>query len=339
MTSWELDDFQHDRILKRAVLPYLFPSREVEDSQPVLILLAGEPGAGRARATGGLIADHGRPDVAVVNSEDLRAFHPRFSQLASSHAPDALEGVTHATAGWIRDCVRYARENKRSLLLEGAFQDSTVAVGTAARFAAAGFQTRIVVVASRRAESLLSVASLYLSNVRGGTLARFISREAHDRAFEAGRALADDAAQAASVDRLTVVGRAGDVVFDAHRSDGDAAVVGAGAALESAQSARLTRFDATQWLSELHHMTDFAMTRRDLPRGAIELLVELHEIALREVIPELHVPSDGKFISAIEQKTVVRLGELRRALPREEVIDLAAPVVTPRGPERGGISR
>lgn len=338
MTPWELDDVEHDTILKRSVLPYHFPVSEVESSQPALILLAGQPGAGRARATRSLIADHG-PDVAVVSSEDLRAFHPRFSQLASNHGPDALEGVTRATAGWIRDCIRYARENERSLLLEGAFQDPAVALGAAQRFAAAGFQTRIAIVASRRAESLLSVASLYLSNVRTGRLARLVSREAHDRAFRATHVLATGAANSASVDRLTVIGRNGDMVFDAHRADGNTAFVGAGAAVESEQSARLTRFDATQWLSELHHMTDFAMTRRDLPRGAAELLVELHEVALREVIPELHVPTDGKFISAIEQRTSARLSELQRSLPREQVIDLAAPVVTPTGPERGGISR
>ncbi len=338
MTPWELDDVEHDTILKQTVLPYYFPVRELESSQPALTLLAGQPGAGRARATRRLITDHG-PDVAVVSSEDLRAFHPLFSQLASTRSPDALEGVTRATAAWMRDCIRYARENERSLLLEGAFQDAAVAVGTAQRFAAAGFQTRVAIVASRRAESLLSVASLYLSNLRAGKLARLVSREAHDRALEGTRGLAAGAANSASVDQLTVIGRNGDVVFDARRADGDGVFRGAAAALEGAQSARLSQFDATQWLSELHHATDFALTRRDLPRDVSELLLELHEVALREVIPELYVPSDGKFVSAIEQKTASRLSELQRSLPREQAVDLAAPVVTPSGPERGGISR
>lgn len=338
MTPWELDEVEHDTIFKRTVLPYYFPVRELEDPQPALILLAGQPGAGRARATRRLITDHG-PDVAVVSSEDLRAFHPLFPQLASTRSPDALEGVTRATAAWMRDCIRYAREYERSLLLEGAFQDAAVAVGTAQRFATAGFQTRVAIVAPRRAESLLSLASLYLSNLRAGKLGRLVSREAHDRALEATRALAAATVNSASISRLTVIGRDGNSVFDAHRADGDAAFVGGVGALEAQQSARLSRLDATQWLSELHHATDFAMTRRDLPRAVTELLVELHEVALREVIPELHVPSGGKFISAIEQRTVARLGDLQRALPREEVIDLAAPVATPVGPERGGISR
>lgn len=338
MSGGELEARERDAILARDVLPLVFQDSTRPEDSPSLTLLAGQPGAARLRAARALVVDYGQAP-AIVGADDLRAFHPRFAELANASTPGSLDGVTRATAAWLRDCIRYARENKRSLILEGGFQDPAVAVATTERFAAEGFQTRVVVVASRRAESLLSTASLYLRNVHAGTLARFVSRDAHDRALEATRALAAGAAHSASVDRLTVIGRTGDFVFDALRADGDEEFHGVGSALEAEQSARLTRFDATQWLSELHHMTDFAMTRRDLPRGVTELLFELHEVALREVIPELHVPRDGKFISAIEQKTAERLSELERALPREDVVDLAAPVATPVGPERGGISR
>lgn len=338
MSRWELEARERDAILARDILPLVFQDSSLLDDSPSLTLLTGQPGAGRSRAVRALTLERGEVP-AVVSADDLRAFHPRFAELSTTSAPEAFEGLTRATASWMRDCIRYARENGRSLLLEGAFQDPAVAVGTAARFATAAFQTRVAVVASRRAQSLLSAASLYLSDVRSGRIARFVSLDAHDRALEATRALAAEAERSASFDRLTVIGHTGDLVFDAHRADGNEAFLGAGAALESEQSARLTRFDATQWLSELHHMTDFAMTRRGLARGATELLVELHEVALREVIPELHVPSDGTFISAIEQKTATKLSELQHSLPREQVVDLAAPVAIPAGPERGGISR
>lgn len=338
MSEWELEDAEREEILTRRILPLYFRDTPPPDEPPRLVLLAGQPGAGRSRATGTLIANHG-PDMAVVSGDDLRAFHPRFPELASARSPEAGEGVARATAGWLRNCIRYARENRRSLLLEGAFQDPAVAVATAERFATAGFQTRIVVVASRRAESLLTVASRYLRDVHGSAPARLVGRDVHDRALEATGELVAAARGAATVYRLTVLSRTGRVVFDARRTNGEDALRDAGIALEAAQSARLSRFDATQWLSELHHMTEFAASRRDLPLGLTELLVELHEIALREVIPELHVPSDGKFTIAIEQKTVARLVELRRSLPLEQAVDVAAPVVAPVGPERGGISR
>ena len=137
---------------------------------------------------------------------------------------------------------------------------------------------------------------------------------------------------------MTVVGRDGRLIFDATGSDG-AGFAGAGAALASAQSERLGRFDATQWLSELHHATQFAATRPGLPAEVAELLVDLHETSLREVIPQLRVPANGKFATAMEQKTVARLVALRQTLPPARRIDVAAPVVVPDGPGVEGPSR
>lgn len=338
MSGWELEDVDRDGILRRSILPLYFRDSTRSDASPSLVLLAGQSGAGRSRATSKLIAEEGT-DLAVVSGDDLRAFHPRFAEIVVSRESEGREGLARATAGWVRDCIRYARENRHSLVLEGAFLDPKLAIGTAERFAGEGFQTRVVVVASRRAESLLSVASLYLRDVHASAPARFVSRDAHNRAFEATFALVAAVEDADSVDRLTILKRNGQTAFDAHRIDGSSAFRGAGAELEAAESARMSRFDATQWLSELHHVTEFAAARRDLPRGVIDLLVDLHEVALREVIPELHVPSDGKFTIAIEQKTVANLVALRRSLSREQAVDVAAPVIVPDGPERGGISR
>lgn len=335
MSEWDLDEPARQEILQRDILPLFFPADSASES-PTLVLLAGQPGTGKARSSSILLAAHDG-DLAVLSGDDLRAFHPRFLELTTSRSPEAPQVLARATADWARGCIRYARENRRSLLLEGTFQDPSVAAGTAARFAGEGFQTRAVVVASRRAESLLSVASRYLRDVQADVHARYTSREAHNRGFEATRTLVATLEETASVDRLTVLSRDGRTVFDGHRTDGGFG--GASAALVAAQSARLSRFDATQWLSELHHATEFAESRRDLPRGVTELLVDLHETALREVIPELHIPADGKFATAIEQKTVAGLVTLRHALQREPSVDAAAPVLAPAGPERGGVSR
>jgi len=337
MSDRDLSDDAHREILRRDILPLYFPGESASES-PSLVLLGGQSGAGRLRATAVLLPEHAG-DLAVLSGDELRAFHPGYRELTISSSTDGSQELARASAVWVRDCIRHARENQRSLLLEGTFRDPSVAVGTAARFAAGGFQTRVVVVGSRRPESLLTVVSRYLRDVQVGGPARYTSREAHDGGFEAARALVSTVEETPSVDRLTVLSRGGDVVFDARRADGEDPFRGASAALMAAQAARMGRFDATQWLSELHHVTDFASSRRDLPGGVTESLVDLHETALREVIPELHVPADGKFATAIEQKTVARLVALRRSLQPAQSADVAAPVLAPGGPERGGVSR
>src|SRR5690606_5631053 len=138
-----------------------------------------------------------------------------------------------------------------------------------------GFSTRVVVVASRRAESLLSVASRYLRDVHAGVPARLASREAHDLGLDGTATLVTALEANTAVDRLTILNRPGRAVFDARAVD-EAAFGGASTALRAALTARLSRLDATQWLSELHHATAFAEARADLPGEVTELLIDLH---------------------------------------------------------------
>ncbi|MDR7110878.1 uncharacterized protein YihD (DUF1040 family) [Microbacterium trichothecenolyticum] len=336
MSLARLEQGERDEILRRDILPLYFPD-DVESDRPTFVLVAGQPGAGRSRAAASL-AGRDQLDVAVLNADDLRAFHPAFLDPRSAGDPASVSEVGQCVAGWVSGCIRHARENRRSLALEGTFGNVTAAAGTAQRFAAEGFRTRVVVVGSRRAESLLSVLSVYLRDVQVGRRATLTSRATHDEGFAATRSMVASVEDSVWADRLTLLGRDGRVIFDATRSE-DAGFAGAGAALVAAQSERLSRFDATQWLSELHHATDFAATRRGLPDEVAELLVDLHDTSLREVIPGLRVPANGKFATAMEQKTVARLVALRQTLPSARPVDVAAPVIVPGGPGVEGPSR
>lgn len=338
MNPSALDDDAREQILRRDILPLYFPATE-SDSTPTLVLVAGQPGAGRSRASSNLVRD-AESDIAVLTGEDLRAFHPGTLRPSDSTDPESAASIAQAVAAWVSACIRYAREKRRSIVLEGTFANVAAVAGTAERFAEEGFTTRLIVVGSRRAESLLSVTSEYLRKVQAGDAVAVVSRDAHNEGFAATRSLVASVAESVWADRLTVIDRGGRVVFDADRGAGTSPFEGAVAALAGAQSARMGRFDATQWLSELHHVTDFAATRRQLPAEVTELLVDLHETSLREVIPELHVPAGGAFATAMEQKTVAALVALRKnVIPAVGPVDLAAPVVVPGGPERGGVSR
>ncbi|WP_341994737.1 zeta toxin family protein [Microbacterium sp. LWH7-1.2] len=336
MTVIALTDGAQEEILRRDILPLYFPDAPAEDA-PSFVLIAGQPGAGRSRALTSLRKEHGA-EIAVLNGDELRAFHPGFTTNSVNADGEVDESIAQAVAGWVSACIRHARENRHSIALEGTFGNPTAAAGTAQRFADAGFTTRVVVFGSARAESLLTVTSSPLRDAQAGRRPRFTTRTAHDAGLEATRGLVASLEESPWADRVTVLGRDGGTVFDATR-DPTAGFSGASAALRAAQSQRMGRFDATQWLSELHHVTQFATTARGLPDEVTELLVDLHETSLREVIPQLHVPAEGKFATAMEQKTVAMLVTLRTLTAPEPPIDIAVPVIAPTGPERGGLSR
>lgn len=331
--SAELSEDARSDILQRDILPLHFPVRRTP-GPPSLVLLAGQPGAARSRVVSQLLAEYDG-DLAVVQGEDLRAFHPHLLALRAARTEDADEELGTVVAGWVQGCIRHARENQRSLLLEGAFLNPDTPIGAAARFADAGFQSRVVVVGVRRAESLLAETSRHLRAAHAGDVSTFAGVDAHDDAFHATRALVTRLEAEPAVDRLTVVDRTGAVVFDRTSTDSAEGFAGAEDALVDAQSTRLGQRDATQWLSELKHVTQFAQTRRVPVLEVQDALVELHEIALREVIPELHIPADGVFASAIEDRTQERLAVLREAQRVEERLDAPGPVLIPGGPDRG----
>lgn len=337
MTDTSVASAETAGIAERVILPLLF-GKEAIGADPTFVLLSAQPGAGGARATGRLLAEHG-DELAVINGDELRAFHPRFTQLTASESADAAQTLSDATAEWLRAAMVFARENRRSLLLEGSFANPGAAVGLAQRFAGAGFRTRVVVVAARRAESLLSVASTYLRGVQTGRPTRFVSRDAHARGFDGTRALIASIEDATAVDRITVIGRDGRPVFDVEKADREQPFEGASTALISAQSQLLTSLQSAQWLSELRRVTDFTATLPDVPRPLTELLIELHETALREIIQELPVPAGSRFIPGQERRSAADLADLRRTLAGERPIDAAAPSVTPTGPDRTSPSR
>jgi hypothetical protein len=313
------------------VVPLVFPDVAGADQSATLILLAGQSGAGVGRATGRLRAEHGA-GLAVLSAPDLRV-------IADTITPGRDSAVVDGTvAGWLRDCLAYARTNQRSLLLEGNFAAPDAALAVVRRFARDGFATRVVMISVSRAESLLALASDHLSQRRDGQRARLVDTAAHDATFEGLRGLAEKAG-GEGVDRVTVIDRRGAVRFDTAASGSGWAPGEVGRALSDAQREPLTSLEATQWLSELRRVTDYALSLREPSRPVVEMLVELHALALADVVPRLPVPKGSTMVSRQENRHATQLVALKRLVEPPVRVVAPAPDLTPAGPSRGGPSR
>ncbi|WP_324012670.1 zeta toxin family protein [Microbacterium sp. JZ37] len=327
MTDLELEAAETRAIFDATIVPFLFPSMDRPEA-PALTLVVGQPGAGAGRAARALLAEH--PGAAIVDGGRLRAFHPRFFELSRSRSPEALRIFAEATSVWLRDCLAYARTNRHSLLLEGSFSSARVAIATADLFQREGFETHVAVVGQSRAVSLLSEASRHLLAALDERSAPFTDRATHDAGFETTRALVTALEGDASVNRLTVVGRAGDWVFDARRAEGFA---GASRALVREQVTPMSGPQARRWLSELRASTEFALNTRRVHAPLAEVLMELHELALGEVLPRLPLPVESLARSRAEATIIARIDALRRATPAERTsVDIAEPAAATPAP-------
>jgi UDP-N-acetylglucosamine kinase len=316
-----------EQTLEGSILPTFFPDAEPE-AQPTLVLLTGQAGAGASRATGRVLAEYGG-GMAALTAADLEAFHSDFRSKTDGVAADRAR----LTADWLRQCLVHARQTHRSLLLDGSFTP-TAALATADRFAAEGFRTRIAVVAARRAESLLASLSTHLSATLAGRRSPLVSREVHDQGFERTRALVAQGEDAASVDRLTIFGRDGSFAFDGER-DGSDRLHGAADALAAAQAKPLTVTQAIAWFGELRRVTEYVRSTRNPRDDVMAQLVELHELALQEMVPQLPLPRASLARDRQEMRLAQELLTLRRMLMPA---DASAPSVSVRGPEQGGPS-
>ncbi|MEL5990724.1 zeta toxin family protein [Microbacterium phosphatis] len=322
MTDIELEAAETRAIFDATIAPVLFPSMDRPET-PTVTLVVGQPGAGAGRAARALLAEH--PGAALLDGGRLRAFHPRFFELSRSRSPEVLRVFAEATSAWLRDCLAYARTSRRSLVLDGSFSSARVARATAELFQREGFETHVAVVGQPRAVSLLSEASRSLIAALDGRSTPFTDLAAHDAGFEVTRALVSELEGEAPVDRLTVVGRAGDWVFDARRADGFA---GASRALVREQVTPMSGPEGRRWLSELRASTEFALSNSRVPAPLAEVLLELHELALGEVLPRLPLPVDSVAHSRAEATIRARVDALRQAPPAETaLLDVAAPTV------------
>nr|WP_249354230.1 zeta toxin family protein [Microbacterium sp. 2FI] len=297
---------------------------------PVLTLVVGQPGAGVARASSHFIGD----DLpAKLSAGDLRTFHPQH--LDQSRSPEGLSPLTEATTEWMRSALNYARTTRRSLSLDGTRSTLDLALATTNLFGKSGFETTVVVVAVPRTESLLATASKFLLDSRSGRPSTFTSIAEHDASFEAARALVHTLESAPTVDRLTILGRDGVSRFDSLRTDA-AAFGGATAALDRERATALPSPQAMRWLSELRAMTDYAMSSRQVERPLADVLIELHEIGIREVLPRLPLPKDSQARPAAEASLGRQLVAIRQAVPvTRRVQPQPGPVVSMPEPDRG----
>lgn len=296
---------------------------------PALVLLAGASGAGTGRAIALVRRMH--DGLVPISSEDLQAFHPRYLEPTFRASPAGQNELSEDAASWLQASIAHARENRYSLLLEGAFRSPSTALAVARRFADSNYQVHVVVAATRSEESLLSATSRGLRQVQQRLQSRFVTPAENERNIADVDALVSASVADSAVERVSVIGRRGQTVLDAHRED-PAGMADASAAFRASCSERMSALDATQWLSELRHMTSYAQSLRSVPDAAVESLIELHEMAIRKVVPDLPVPPGSEVVPIQLASLRSSLVALKQRDDRHDSPDIAAPIVTPPTP-------
>ena len=144
-----LDDAALDRVYVDLVRPLLFEDLSAS-AAPELIMVGGQPGAGKTAATAQAVRDlmrHG-DGVAYINGDELRPFHPQYAALVAADRSTAADKTGADVGLWVERAIREAAAGRFHAVIETTMRQPEVVRRTAEQFTAQGFrfEMRVVVV-------------------------------------------------------------------------------------------------------------------------------------------------------------------------------------------------
>lgn len=294
------------RIFNEDIRPYYFPDNQPTATRPTIVLVGGQPGSGKSNATPRLIKE--RPGIIPLSGDDLRAFHPQYEQLMEAGPLTAGPVLARATAVWVRAAIEYARDTRRSLMLEGTFHTPQVTLDTATQYRRAGFSTELVALATPRMDSLLSAAGRYFTSHEAARDPRWTTLAAHERGWQGTREILTRISPQGPIDAVTIINRAG-TLYRAQIDDyePDKAL----AALDEGRDTPMTNRAAAAWLAELRAFTLYARASHQFNATTAPVLDELHTIALRDVVPSMHLPHGSEAAARLTERLTALQVEIR----------------------------
>jgi predicted ABC-type ATPase len=144
-----LDDATLDRVYVDLVRPLLFEDLSAS-AAPELIMVGGQPGAGKTAAAAQAVRDLMRQagGVAYINGDELRPFHPQYAALVAADRSTAADKTSADVGLWVERAIREAAAGRFHAVIETTMRQPEVVRRTAEQFTAQGFgfEMRVVVV-------------------------------------------------------------------------------------------------------------------------------------------------------------------------------------------------
>ncbi|WP_186779886.1 zeta toxin family protein [Streptomyces salinarius] len=211
---------------------------------PALVLLGGQPAAGKSQAMAATVQRYGGTLVPLTGDE-LRPFHPRYGDLQEEDAQTRETATAQFSGAMVRMSIEHALEHGYGLLLEGVFRDPSMTIGTAERFAAAGRRVEVVALAVREERSRLDALDRFLE---GG---RWTPPELQDLAYAKVPETVAAAEQNPAVTSILITNRsAADLYSNKRGPDGLwSSAPGAVPALVAERSQPMPAQEAASWLT------------------------------------------------------------------------------------------
>ena len=130
-------------------------SRYQRQASPRAILLAGQPGAGKTELSS-MLSSEMAGDVAFINGDDYRRYHPHRRQLYQKFGADSVGMISPFSNAVTEQLIAALARRRLNLIIEGTGRTVEVPKTTAERLTAEGYAVEMAVIATRPEISLIS---------------------------------------------------------------------------------------------------------------------------------------------------------------------------------------
>lgn len=121
-SSFQLNQSEHDRIFSKVIEPTSFLGTSPSES-PKMIIVAAQTGAGKNKIVELSVKEFDDRNAVKVNTDDLRAYHPRFDEIVMLDDKRSAERTHQDASEWKNKLLTRCLETKRNVVMEGVFKD------------------------------------------------------------------------------------------------------------------------------------------------------------------------------------------------------------------------
>ena len=188
-------------------------SRYQHQAHPCAILLAGQPGAGKTELSS-MLSSEMAGDVAFINGDDYRRYHPHRRQLYQEFGSDSVRMTSPFSNAVTERLIEELSDLHFNLVIEGTGRTVQVPKSTAELLTSKGYTVDMAVIAARPEVSLISTLLRFYRMNEGGTIPRATAISAHDDIVAALPGNLDVLNSLPCISRLSIWDRELELLFD-----------------------------------------------------------------------------------------------------------------------------
>ncbi|GAA1572988.1 hypothetical protein GCM10009804_31880 [Kribbella hippodromi] len=326
-----LTEAEQAAVRKRRILqitPRVVPVR-LPGQRPFLIVIGGQPAAGKSTVQALIQAALGAERVAVYDRDDDPPAHPRFDANMRANGLDGNLVIARSLPEDLRDHVlNHLRTQQYDVIASSPLGSEVATDFWVSGFRPHGYRMAAVFIATNEANSLLGMADRYQRSKDSIGFGRWLEKELHDEAAAGMPDAAHAAELLAQFDDIYVVDRDGNVLYENHRDD-----LGLMPAPHGARQTILDERNRPPTPAEQQFFLSTATTlldRTDLEppvRHVVETAIDLHNAR----------PAPQPLTRGTENRLDLRLMDLHRMTNSGLVVPTTIPLKQdPNGPTTSG---